>query len=63
MGVNVMPLMWPIAADQEAQYEAALQAGRGAPGHDTDIITDAALLSGVKSFWPADPETPPPIVP
>jgi hypothetical protein len=52
----IMPLMWPIAADQEEQYETALAAGRGAPGHDTDIITDQALLSGVISFWPPDPE-------
>jgi hypothetical protein len=52
----IMPLMWPIAADQEEQYETALMAGRGAPGHDTDIITDQALLSGVISFWPPDPE-------
>jgi hypothetical protein len=60
---NIMPLMWPIAADQETQYEAALQAGRGAPGHDTDIITDQALLSGVISFWPPDPPTLPPVQP
>ena len=60
-GVNsIMPLMWPIAADQEAQYEAALVAGRGAPGHDADVITDGAILSGVISFWPyAEGETPP----
>ena len=53
---NVMPLMWPLAADQEEQYAAALEAGRGAPGHDTDIITDEAILSAVISFWPPDPE-------
>lgn len=58
---NVMALMWPLAADQEAQYQAALQAGRGAPGHDVDIITDEAILSAVISFWPADPEPPAPI--
>jgi hypothetical protein len=57
---NVMPLMWPIAADQENAYAAALQAGRGAPGHDRDIITDEAILSGVISFWPyAEGEGPP----
>ncbi len=53
---NVMALMWPLAANQETQYEAALQAGRGAPGHDSDIITDDAILSAVISFWPPDPE-------
>ena len=51
---NIMPLMWPIASHQEAQYETALQAGRGAPGHDSDIISDDAILSGVISFWPQD---------
>jgi hypothetical protein len=49
------PLMWPIAVDTEAAYETALLAGRGAPGHDTDIITDAALTSAVVAHWPADP--------
>jgi hypothetical protein len=52
----IMPLMWPIAANQEVQYETALMAGRGAPGHDVDIITDEALLSAIISFWPPDPE-------
>ena len=55
-GADVMPLMWPVAADQEQAYSSALQAGRGAPGHDTDIITDDAILSAIKSFWPSDPE-------
>jgi hypothetical protein len=58
--VGLMALMWPIAADQENAYAAALQAGRGAPGHDRDIITDEAILSGVISFWPyAEGEGPP----
>jgi len=58
--VNIMPLMWPIAADQEVTYANALAAGRGAPGHDKDIIADDALLSGVISFWPyAEGEGPP----
>jgi hypothetical protein len=60
--VNVMPLMWPLAADQEVQYENALKAGKGAPGHDADIITDAAILSGVISFWPKDPPATTPAV-
>jgi hypothetical protein len=53
---NVMALMWPLAANQETQYAVALEAGRGAPGHDTDIISDDAILSAVISFWPPDPE-------
>jgi len=61
---SVMALMWPLAADQEAAYFAALQAGRGAPGHDIDIISDDSILSAVISFWPKDiPMTPPPANP
>jgi hypothetical protein len=54
----IMELMWPLAADQEQQYATALAAGRGAPGHDVDIISDQAILSAVISFWPADQEPP-----
>jgi hypothetical protein len=48
----VAPLMWPVAVDSEAAYEAALVAGRGAPGHDTDIITDEAIHASVTGNWP-----------
>lgn len=58
---NVMPLMWPLAADQEQKYFDALRAGRGAPGHDIDVITDDAILSAVISFWPKDQETVTPV--
>ena len=58
--VGVEPLMYPIAVDTEAAYEAALQAGRGAPGHDSDIITDAALTSAIGAHWPYDPPPPEP---
>lgn len=60
---NVMPLMWPLAADQEQEYLTAMTNGRGAPGHDVDIISDEAILSAVISFWPKDPVTTPPAVP
>jgi hypothetical protein len=50
--IAAQPLMWPIAVDNEAAYESALLAGRGAPGHDVDIITDAALSSAVVTHWP-----------
>ena len=57
---NVSPLMWPVAVDTEAPYEAALLAGRGAPGHDSDVITDAQITSAVIAHWPYAPgETPP----
>lgn len=58
MGVDA--LMYPVAVDTEAAYEAALQSGRGAPGHDSDIITDAALTSAIGAHWPYDPEPGPP---
>ena len=55
---DVRPLMWRVAVDTEAQYETALASGRGAPGHDTDIITDAQLTSAIVAGWPPDPEPP-----
>jgi hypothetical protein len=59
--IGVQPLMYPVAVDTEAAYEAALQAGRGAPGHDVDIITDAALTASVSAHWPwAEGEGPQP---
>lgn len=61
---NVAPLMWAVAVDTEAAYEAALQAGRGSPGHDSDIITDGALTSAITTHWPYTdaemPQVPPP---
>lgn len=50
--IGVDPLMYPIAVATEAQYESALQAGRGAPGHDSDIITDGDLTSAINANWP-----------
>ena len=54
------PLMWGVAVDTEAAYFAALQAGRGAPGHDSDIITDGMITAAVQAHWPPDPQ---PVVP
>ena len=57
---SIEVLMYPVAVDTEAAYEAALQAGRGAPGNDSDIITDGALTSSIGAHWPFDePETEP----
>jgi hypothetical protein len=50
--IGVEPLMYPVAVDTEAAYQSALQAGRGAPGHDVDIITDASLTAAVNAHWP-----------
>jgi hypothetical protein len=49
------PLMFPVAVDTEAAYETAVNSGRGAPGHDVDIITDAALTAAVSTHWPYEP--------
>jgi hypothetical protein len=58
---NVNPLMYPVAVDTEAAYETALMAGRGAPGHDQDIIPDANLTSAIVAHWPyAEGEQPAP---
>lgn len=48
----VTPLMWPVAIATEAAYETALQSGRGAPGYDKDIITDAQIETAVQEGWP-----------
>jgi hypothetical protein len=53
VGVNpVAPLMWPVASATEAAYETALVSGRGSPGFDKDIITDASIQSSVAAAWP-----------
>jgi hypothetical protein len=53
--INIAPLMWGVAVDTEAAYESALVSGRGAPGFDTDIITDAQITAAVQAHWPPDP--------
>jgi hypothetical protein len=57
---NTNVLMWAVAVDTEAAYETALVSGRGAPGHDTDIITDENITAAVQAHWPyAEGEAPP----
>lgn len=51
---SVAPLMWGVAVATEAAYFAALQADRGAPGHDADIITDGDITAAVVANWPPD---------
>lgn len=53
--VNAQPLMWGVAVATEAAYFAAVQNGRGAPGHDSDIITDGDITAAVVANWPPDP--------
>lgn len=52
---DASPMMWAVAVDTEAAYESALVNGRGAPGHDIDIITDAQITAAVQAHWPTDP--------
>ncbi len=49
------PLYWGVAVETELAYETAVNSGRGAPGHDQDIITDAALTSAITANWPQEP--------
>jgi len=49
------PLYWSVAVETEAAYETAVNSGRGAPGYDADIITDAALVSAITANWPQEP--------
>lgn len=51
---NVMPLMWKVAVDRESEYAGAVTAGKGSPGHDPDIITDAMITTAVIAGWPPD---------
>lgn len=48
----ITPLMYPVAVDTEAAYETAVNSGRGAPGHDVDVIPDANLTSAIVTHWP-----------
>lgn len=56
-------LYWAVAVATEAAYETALLAQRGAPGYDTDIITDGDITSAINAHWPPDPPEPPAVVP
>lgn len=55
--INVQPVIFGVAVDTEAAYESALVSGRGAPGFDVDIITDAAITASIVAHWPPDPPT------
>ena len=59
---NYTGLYWPVAVETEAAYETAVNSGRGAPGYDVDVITDAAITSAIVANWPPDPTVfvPPP---
>ena len=52
---NYNGLYWPVAVATEAAYETAVNSGRGAPGYDQDVITDADITSAIIANWPEDP--------
>ena len=60
---NLVVLNWGVAVDEEAAYEAAMLNGRGAPGHDADVITDAAIVESILGNWPGYTPPPPPAPP
>lgn len=50
----ITQLMWPTAVDYEVEYETAINSGRGAPGHDPDVINDGNIAASVNAHWPFD---------
>jgi hypothetical protein len=56
---NWIPLYWSVAVAGEAEYETAVNSGRGAPGFDIDIITDGEITSAIIARWPQNPNTAP----
>jgi len=51
---NFTGLYWAVADAVDLEYEAGINAGRGAPGHDADVVTDGAITSAVVANWPPD---------
>jgi hypothetical protein len=62
-GTSLDGLVWQVAVAVEAQYEYAMAQGRGAPGHDIDVITEQELNDAVKAHWPPNAYVPPPTEP
>lgn len=56
--IDASALMWGVAVDYEDEYETAVNSGRGAPGYDQDVITDANIEAAVQAHWPQDPPAP-----
>jgi hypothetical protein len=51
---NFNGMYWAVADAVDLEYEAGINAGRGAPGHDADVVTDGAITSAVVANWPED---------
>jgi hypothetical protein len=63
---NFTAMYWAVSNAVKVEYESGIVAGRGAPGHDQDVITDGAILSAVQAHWPPDVplvEPPAPVAP
>lgn len=60
---GLQALYWNVAVDVEVAYESGIQAGRGAPGFDADVITDASITAAIQAHWPPDVATPGPPTP
>ena len=48
-------LYYAVAVSTETAYETGILNGRGAPGHDDDVITDADIVAAVQAHWPPNP--------
>lgn len=55
---NLTGMFWAVADAVDAEYESGLLAGRGSPGHDADVVSDAAITSAVVANWPPDEPAP-----
>jgi hypothetical protein len=56
---NLTGMFWAVADAVDLEYESGVNAGRGAPGHDQDVVTDGAITSAVVANWPPDVVTVP----
>lgn len=52
-------LYWAVASAVQTEYEYGINAGRGSPGYDDDVVTDGAITSAVVANWPKDNITTP----
>jgi hypothetical protein len=53
--VGMTPMHWAVAQAVQVAYETGIANGRGAPGHDDDVVSDGAITSAVVANWPPDP--------
>jgi hypothetical protein len=45
-------MVWPVALNTEAEYEAALLNEIPNPGSNPAVITDGMILSAIQAHWP-----------